>query len=46
MARELDTRFGRISLWYKESKDGVPGLLITVLVSALTSVLTAQLGGH
>lgn len=44
LARELDTRFGRFSLWYKENKDGVLGLLITVLVSALTAAITSQLG--
>lgn len=43
LARELDSRFGRFSLWYGEHKDGLLGLLITILVSALTAAITSRL---
>lgn len=42
LARELGTRHGRCGLWYKEHKDGLLGLLITILVSALTAAITSR----
>ena len=43
MARRLHTPWGRFGVWYSEHKDGVIGLLITMLVSALTSLLVAYI---
>jgi hypothetical protein len=39
-ARSLDTRLGRADLWYREHKDGLIWLLITVFVSFVTTVVT------
>jgi hypothetical protein len=39
-AIRLHTRRGRIDLWYRERKDGFVGLTITILVSALTALIT------
>jgi hypothetical protein len=39
-AIRLHTRRGRMDLWYRERRDGIVGLTITVLVSALTSLIT------
>ena len=40
IARELDTRMGRLNILYKNHKDGVIWLMATVLVSAVTALLT------
>jgi hypothetical protein len=39
-AIRLHSRRGRVDLWYKENKDGVLGLAITVLASFVTALLT------
>ena len=39
-ARRLETRLGRLDLWYVEHKDGIAGLGITVIVAALTTLIT------
>lgn len=41
VARKLQTRSGRIDLWYHDNKDGVIWILITVLTSAIVTVITA-----
>lgn len=40
LARELDTRLGRINILYKKHKDGVLWFLATVLISLITALLT------
>lgn len=40
LARELDTRLGRINIIYKKHKDGVLWFLATVLTSLITTLLT------
>jgi hypothetical protein len=42
-AIRLHTRRGRIDLWYREHKDGVIGLMTTVLVSLVTALVTVYL---
>lgn len=44
LARDLNTCLGRMNIWYKEHKDGVLGILITVCVSALTAFIVTKLG--
>lgn len=44
LARDLDTCYGRFNIWYKEHKDGVFGILITICVSALTAFVVTKLG--
>jgi hypothetical protein len=39
-AIRLHTRRGRIDLWYREHRDGVIGMTITVLISLITSLVT------
>jgi len=39
-AIRLHTRRGRLDLWYRENKDGIVGVSITVLISLLTALLT------
>lgn len=41
LARELDTPCGRLNVWYKHHKDGLLGLLVTVVVSGLVSVVVS-----
>ena len=40
-AIRLHSRRGRMDLWYRENKDGVLGLGITVLISFVTALVTA-----
>jgi hypothetical protein len=40
-AIRLHTRRGRLDLWYREHKDGIFGVLTTILVSFLTASITA-----
>jgi hypothetical protein len=40
IARELDTRLGRINLLYRKHKDGILGILLTILVSIVTTIAT------
>jgi hypothetical protein len=39
-AIRLHTRRGRMDLWYRERRDGIVGLTITILVSMMTAVIT------
>jgi hypothetical protein len=39
-AIRLHTRRGRLDLWYREHKEGIFGISITVLVSFLTALVT------
>jgi hypothetical protein len=39
-AIRLHSRRGRMDLWYKEHKDGILGLSLTVLISFVTALLT------
>ena len=39
-AIRLHTRRGRMDLWYREHRDGVVGVSITVLISIITALLT------
>jgi hypothetical protein len=39
-AIRLHTRRGRLDLWYRERRDGVVGLTLTILVSILTALIT------
>jgi hypothetical protein len=43
LARELDTWFGRLNFLYREHKEGLVNLLLTVAVSVVTALLTALL---
>jgi hypothetical protein len=40
VARKLQTRRGRIDLWYQDKKDGIIWLLITTLTAAVVTVIT------
>jgi hypothetical protein len=42
-AIRLHTRRGRADLWYREHKDGVLGLVTTILVSIATALITVLL---
>jgi hypothetical protein len=42
-AIRLHTRRGRIDLWYREHKDGVLGIVTTILVSFATALITLLL---
>jgi hypothetical protein len=39
-AIRLHTRRGRMDLWYREHRDGVIGVTITVLISLVTALIT------
>ena len=39
-AIRLHTRRGRLDLWYREHRDGIVGMSITVLISFITALLT------
>jgi hypothetical protein len=39
-AIRLHTRRGRLDLWYRENKDGIVGVTITVLISLVTALVT------
>jgi hypothetical protein len=39
-AIRLHTRRGRMDLWYREHRDGVIGMSITVLISLVTALIT------
>ncbi len=39
-AIRLHTRRGRLDLWYRENKDGIVGVSITILISLVTALLT------
>jgi hypothetical protein len=39
-AIRLHTRRGRMDLWYREHRDGVIGMAITVLISLVTALIT------
>jgi hypothetical protein len=40
LARALNTRFGRINLWYKSNKDGILGVVLVALIAIATSLIT------
>jgi len=42
-AIRLHTRRGRMDLWYREHKDGILGIVTTVLVSSVTALITVLL---
>ncbi len=42
-AIRLHTRRGRMDLWYREHKEGILGLVTTVLVAFLTALITVLL---
>jgi hypothetical protein len=42
-AIRLHTRRGRADLWYREHRDGVIGISITVLISVITALITVLL---
>jgi hypothetical protein len=42
-AIRLHTRRGRMDLWYREHKDGILGLMTTVVVSLITALITVHL---
>jgi hypothetical protein len=42
-AIRLHTRRGRMDLWYREHKDGILGLIMTVIVSLVTALITVRL---
>jgi len=43
LARKLDSRFGRLDLWYRAQKEGLLGILVTAVVSIIISIVTAYL---
>ena len=42
-AIRLHTRRGRMDLWYREHREGILGILITVLISMATALLTVMI---
>ena len=42
-AIRLHTRRGRMDLWYREHKDGILGLAVTIVVAFVTALLTVLL---
>lgn len=46
LARRLRTPWGRVGLWYAEHRDGIAGLVITMAVSAITSLIVAWIERH
>ena len=39
-AIRLHTRRGRMDLWYREHRDGIIGVTITILISFITALIT------
>jgi len=46
VARKLQTRIGRIDLWYQTNKDSVIWLLITIITSAVVTIITSLIIEH
>jgi hypothetical protein len=44
MARELDSRLGRLNILYRKNKDGVIWFIATILVSIITTLVTKCAG--
>ena len=44
-AIRLHSRRGRMDLWYREHRDGVVGMAITVLISVITAMITVLVIG-
>ena len=44
-AIRLHSRRGRMDLWYREHRDGVVGMAITMLISAITALVTVLVIG-
>lgn len=42
MARRLDTWYGRVGIYYEERREGILGLLVTVAIAAITSIITTH----
>jgi hypothetical protein len=45
-AIRLHTRRGRLDLWYREHRDGIIGVTITVLISFATALITVLAVSH
>ena len=43
LARSLDSFWGTVNYFYKQHKDGILGLVITILVSVVTAYITTVL---
>jgi len=41
IAKRLQTYWGRIDLWYRRNKDGIIWFLLTVLTSAIVTIITS-----
>jgi hypothetical protein len=39
-AIRLHTRRGRLDLWYREHRDGIAGVTITILIAFITALIT------
>lgn len=44
-AEKLNSCYGQIELWYSDHKGGVIGVLLTIAISAVTSIITTLLTG-
>lgn len=42
-AENLTTRIGRIDLWYSENKNGIFGIVATIIVSIITAWITSKI---
>lgn len=42
LARRCDTWYGRAGIYYEERREGVLGLIVTVAVAAITSIITTH----
>jgi hypothetical protein len=40
IARKLASKFGHIDIWYRDNKDGIVWFLITIITSAVVSIIT------
>jgi len=45
-AIRLHTRRGRMDLWYRDHKDGILGLITTILISLVTALITVLVVMH
>jgi hypothetical protein len=45
-AMRLHTRMGRMDVWYRERKDGFFGMVTTILLSVITTLVTLYLVEH
>ena len=42
-AERLSSRLGKIELWYRENKNGILGLVVTVVVAIITAYITSKI---